>query len=376
MKMKLWMVSLVLTFGFGMVQQGWAAGERANYIVKLKPSISSFSVLQNYAHLSIANHYEEIWSGFAANLNEADLVALQNDPRVEKVFANQEVYLDQMITQRDATWGLGRIDQRNSDPDREYQFTHTGKGITVYVIDTGINIAHQEFQGRASIAANFIPVTGKDGGDCHGHGSHVAGIIGGVHFGVAKKVKLVGLRALDCEGRGTLADVLEAVDWVAKNAAPRSVVNISIGTQASLELDKAIEALWKKGITFVVSAGNAGTDACLQSPARATEALTVGATERGDGRAWYSNEGRCVDIFAPGTDILSAHMGKKDSTKILSGTSMATPFVSGVMALMLEQYPNESVSNVRKTMLKSATQGVVTGTKSVNNHVVYSLGKR
>lgn len=361
---------LLISFVYSVVVHA-EGGSR--YIVRLKPVASAASVLETYSHLPIKNRYTALFSGFSATLSDEDLSTMRKDESIEEITVDQEVWLDQHNVQNEATWGLSRIDQRASSPDNYYDYSFTGDGVTVYVVDTGINIQHREFQGRASIAASFIPTSKGDGGDCHGHGSHVAGIIGGKQFGVAKHVKLVGLRALNCEGRGSMGDILEALDWVAANGKYRSVVNISIGTGASKELDRAISQLVGRGVTVVVSAGNSAQDACLQSPARAKEAITVGAVGRGDVRAVYSNDGPCVDIFAPGNEILSAHKGDRSSTKVLSGTSMATPFVSGVIALALEQYPKLSTADVRKLVLESATRGVVTEATTSNNHLIFSL---
>ncbi|MEY4615150.1 MAG: hypothetical protein RJB66_110 [Pseudomonadota bacterium] len=342
------------------------------YIIRFKPTFKASTVMESYSHLAIKNKYDTLWSGFSASLTPNDLQQLKNDDRIEEVFEDQEVHLDGLNVQQNASWGLSRIDQRQRLSDDFYEYAYTGEGITVYIIDTGINIRHSEFQGRAQIGASFVRASKSDGGDCHGHGSHVAAIVGGKEFGVAKKVKLVGLRTLDCKGSGSLSDILEALDWVGRYGPSRSVVNISIGTIASKHLDDTIGLLVARGVTVVVSAGNSSQDACLQSPARAPAAITVGAIEQGDRKAFFSNDGPCVDVFAPGTDILSAHKGHRTSTKVLSGTSMATPFVTGVMALAIQQFPKKSTATIRKYVLERATEGVVIDASASKNNVIYS----
>lgn len=287
----------------------------------------------------------------------------------------------------DTYWGLNRIDQRTlpSNAAGNYNYYWSGTAVTAYVIDTGINFAHTQFGGRAS---NGVDLVGDGfsppGGDCYGHGTHVAGTIGGSAYGVAKGVKLKSVRVLDCGGGASYSTVIAGIDWVAAHAAKPAVVNMSLGGGADQATNIALNNLIESGITAVVAAGNSADDACFYSPASTLSAITVGATgnaEDGnapitDARSSYSNYGSCLDIFAPGSNIKSAWIGSTTATATISGTSMASPHVAGVAALYLAGNPSALPVTVRNYLVNFATNGAVSdpGVGSPNK-LLYSGGK-
>ncbi len=257
-----------------------------------------------------------------------------------------------------------------------------GAGVTAYVLDTGIRTTHSEFlAGRTSRArVGFDGVAdGHNGQDCHGHGTHVAGIIGGKTFGVAKKVNLVAVRVLDCNGSGATSGVIAGVDWVtADHAAGRpAVANMSLGGAASPTLDDAVKRSVADGVAYAVAAGNGNIlgvaqDACGYSPARVPEVMTTGASDRADRKAMFSNYGNCVDWFAPGVDIESAWAEGDSATETHSGTSMASPHTAGVAALYLEDRPLATPAVLRDALFALTSRGVVTGARTINNHLVFT----
>ncbi len=217
--------------------------------------------------------------------------------------------------------GLDRIDQRNLPLDNNYSANFDGTGVTAYVIDTGVNNAHVEFGGRSVSGYDFVD-NDADASDCNGHGTHVAGTIGGSLYGVAKNVNLVGVRVLSCTGSGSTSGVIAGVDWVAANASGPSVANMSLGGGQSVALDSAVQSAVQSGVSFMLAAGNSNADACNYSPARVASGVTVGSTTSTDARSSFSNWGSCVDVFAPGSQIKSAWYD--GGYKTISGTSMAT----------------------------------------------------
>lgn len=237
-----------------------------------------------------------------------------------------------------ATWGLDRIDQRDLPLNSNYHYDYDGSGVTAFVIDTGVRNTHNEFGGRASSGYDFID-NDNDSSDCNGHGTHVAGTIGGSTYGVAKNVNIVGVRVLNCSGSGTNSGVISGINWVKNNAQGPSVANMSLGGGASQALDDAVNAAVAAGISFVVAAGNDNSNACNYSPARAANAVTVGSTTSTDSRSSFSNYGTCLDIYAPGSSITSAWYNSNSATNTISGTSMASPHVAGVAALYLAENP-------------------------------------
>ena len=275
-----------------------------------------------------------------------------------------------------APWGLDRIDQRALPLDGRYHYGGSGQGVTVYVVDTGIRLSAKDFAGRAVTGVDEI-----DGGpatDCNGHGTHVAGVIGGARFGVAKRVRLIAVRVLNCQGQGSEAIVARGLDWVLANhqAGQPAVLNMSLGGAPSTSLDRQVRALVKDGIVVVVAAGNGdqlgrAADSCLTSPARTRVAITVSATDRRDGKPPWANVGTCVDLFAPGVDIISDWATSDTASKTISGTSMASPAVAGAAALYLATHPAATPAQVRAALVRGATTGVVQGHGSAPDRLLH-----
>lgn len=267
-------------------------------------------------------------------------------------------------------WGLNRIDQRTLPPNAAgtYNYYFSAPAVTAYVIDTGINYSHTEFGGRATLGVDLVgDGFSPPGGDCYGHGTHVAGTIGGTTYGVAKSVKLKSVRVLDCGGGASYSTVIAGLDWVAANAAKPAVVNLSLGGGVDQATNIALNNMIESGVTAVVAAGNSADDACNYSPASTLAAITVGATGDRfnpsapitDARSDYSNYGPCLDIFAPGSEIKSAWIGSTTATNTISGTSMATPHVAGVAALYLSSAPTATATQVRNYLVAMSTAGAV-----------------
>ncbi|HUH12939.1 MAG TPA: S8 family serine peptidase, partial [Longimicrobiales bacterium] len=318
--------------------------------------------------------YEHALRGFAASLSEAAARSIGNNPNVAYVEADQPVWA--VGSQTNATWGLDRSDQRENTLDGIYNYNTTGAGVDAYIIDTGIRLTHNDFGTRAT--SGYDAVDGGSADDCNGHGTHVAGTVGGTTWGIAKSVSLVAVRVLDCQGSGTVSGVIAGVDWVTANHTPPSVANMSLGGGASTSLDDAVRNSIASGVSYAVAAGNGDflgrqQDACNYSPARVAEAMTIGATDKADKKASWSNYGDCVDWFAPGVSITSAWIGSDDDTNTISGTSMAAPHVAGVAALYLETAPSASPQTVRDALYEATTKGIVTSSSTANNHLLYSL---
>lgn len=313
--------------------------------------------------------------GFSATVNAAALKELLASPEVEYVEQDQIVSLNTVTQNNPPSWGLPRISQRQSDTSAPYFYQdQAGSGVTAYVIDTGINTAHVEFQGRASMGANFV--TGSANTDENGHGSHVSGTIGGATYGVAKKVKLVGVKVLNAQGQGSFSGIIAGMDWVAQRAqGTKAVVNMSLGGGKSQAVDSAATRLYNAGIPLIVAAGNdAQADACDGSPSGAQGTFTVGASDINDSIAYFSSWGQCVDAFAPGVDIVSAWKGSSTATNTISGTSMATPHVVGITALLLSSDSSlTSVQAVYNKLIQLSTANVVSGNLNGSpNRLVYN----
>lgn len=312
--------------------------------------------------------YTAALNGFAASLNYGQLNALRHHPSVEYVEEDQVVEGD--TTQTDAPWGLDRIDQ-SYFIDGNYTYASTGSGVYAYVIDSGIYYSHPEFGGRASIVYDAVGSGGLFG-DCHGHGTHVAGIIGSATYGVAKEVNLRGVRVLDCNNTGATSTVIAGVDWVRYYRTNPAVANISTSGGYSSALNTAVTNLSNSGVFVAVAAGNANQDACNFSPASATAATTVAASYCCDERAyWFSNYGSCVDLYAPGVNIESTWL--YDTTWFLDGTSMSAPFVTGVAALYKATYGNTTSSYIDYWLKLYATHNVISGNPSgTPNRLLFS----
>jgi subtilisin family serine protease len=346
----------------------------ARYIVVFRPGSSADQVqsaLDGARHEGAQVHerYSHALQGFAATLPAATLTQLRSDPEVQYVEADATVTATAeppptVKTEANAPQGLDRIDQRDLPLDSMYDYAYTGAGVTAYVIDTGIRTTHQEFDNRATWGANF---TG-DGinTDCQGHGTHVAGIIGGSTYGVAKRVHLVAVKVLGCSGSGPVSNVIAGVDWVTANhkGGQHAVANMSLGGSPSPALDTAVSNSINDGIVYTVAAGNSAADACSFSPGDVPAALTVGAddsTGSTDTVASFSNVGPCVDLFAPGVNITSAYDTSDTATATLSGTSMSAPFVAGTAALFWQSDSSATASSVAGAVEAEATPGVISG---------------
>jgi subtilisin family serine protease len=327
----------------------------------------------------INKKYTKALSGFAAELTDKQVKELRKDERVLIVENDRQVYLHtEPVIQDYPYWGLDRIDQRVNEFDRAYIYTSTGKGVTAYVIDTGMRISHQEFGGRASYGVDLVLEDGEEGADCNGHGTSVAGIIGGNTFGVAKDIKLVSVKVFTCQGTSPASRILEALDWINENAQKPAVVNASFGYSATETMDIAFENTITAGIHFSVSAGNTNEDACNYSPGRVPGVITVGASDIENNKAAYtspyaSNYGSCVDIFAPGLDNRTASNYEDTSWRFFSGTSAAAPYVAGVMALYLENDPEATPLHVQDALKENASKDAIAGVPSGTNDLVYSL---
>ena len=307
--------------------------------------------------------------GFVAEMSASEAAALLNEPGVKYVeqdsmggggSVGEPKALD--LQRSPPGWGLDRIDQRDLPLNQSYVYNQTGLGVTVYVLDSGINASHSDFGGRVRNGFNFSSTL--PAGDCNGHGTHVAGIVGGSAHGVAKDVALVSLRVLDCQNRGSVSDMVKGIDWAIDDhqTGQPAVMNISIYTDSpSPSFDAAIRAAIADGITVCVLAGNGTandsvpTDACTISPARVTNAITVSATDMFDSKASFANFGACVDLFAPGDQIESDWYFTNTAVAIDSGTSMATPHVSGAAALYLQTHPTATPATVAAALIEAAS---------------------
>lgn len=317
--------------------------------------------------------YEHAIKGFSAQLSPAAAEALAKNPNVALVEPDQ--VMSASTTQAGATWGLDRIDQRNLPLSTTYTYANTGSGVTAYIIDTGILFSHTQFGGRATSGYDAI-TAGGNAADCNGHGTHVAGTVGGSTYGVAKSVALVAVRVLGCNGSGATSAVIAGIDWVTANHSSPAVANMSLGGSASSTLDAAVNNSIASGVTYAIAAGNGDflgrqLDACTQSPARVAAAITVSATNSLDAKASWANYGNCVDFFAPGVNITSSWYTSTTATNTISGTSMATPHVTGAAALYLESNPGATPQQVRDALYNMTTKGIVTSSSTANNHLLY-----
>ncbi|WP_411082805.1 S8 family peptidase [Streptomyces sp. cmx-18-6] len=336
------------------------------YIVTLEPELSPDAILREFG-LSPLFTYGNVLNGFAVTLTATELDAVRTVPGVLAVEENAEVAVDAprsggLFRAPAAGWGTDRIDQRALPLDDTFTTTATGDGVKVYVVDTGIDAAHSEFGGRVVKGYDAVG-DGRGGQDCNGHGTHVAGTVGGSVSGVAEDASLVNVRVLDCQGRGSWAGIIAGFDWVAKDAAAAAtapaVLNASLGGGRSRAVDAAVEAVADAGVLPVVAAGNDDIDACRISPAAADGVVTVGASDRQDRETAFSNWGSCLSLYAPGADIVSARLG--GGTVSLNGTSMASPHVAGVAALYKETNPTATPAAVARWLTDTATPDALSG---------------
>ncbi|GAB2938447.1 hypothetical protein GCM10027280_28250 [Micromonospora polyrhachis] len=352
---------------------GGATAVADSYIVVLKDSAvasaqvgTTASALVKQYGGSVARTYTSALRGFELKVDAKSAARIAAHPSVSYVEQNHTVQLSGTQT-NPPSWGLDRVDQRNLPLDSSYTYPNTATNVHAYIIDTGVRYTHTDFGGRA--VSGYDAIDGGSADDCHGHGTHVAGTVGGSAHGLAKGVQIVGVRVLNCQGSGTNAQVIGGVDWVTANAVKPAVANMSLGGGANTALDNAVANSINAGITYGLAAGNdSGANACNTSPARTPAAITVGSTTNTDARSSFSNIGTCLDIFAPGSSITSAWATSDTATNTISGTSMATPHVVGAAALVASANPAWTPQQVRDYLVNNATNNVVTnpGTGSPN----------
>ncbi len=365
---------------------------KGQYIVVLKDGTASLAGEQGIAssvasvstvasdmatkhRAKVVRSYRSALRGFVANADDKALAKLLADPRV--AYVQEDGIVSIAATQTNATWGLDRVDQRDLPLNQTYNYDTTASGVHAYVIDTGLLSTHSQFSNRVGNGWSAIS-DGRGTGDCNGHGTHVAGTVGGSTYGVAKGVTIHPVRVLGCDGTGSFSGIVDGIDWVASNHTKPAVANMSLGGDANQATDDAVARLVNAGVTVVVAAGNAGQNACNYSPARASVAITVGASDSQDRRSLYtspqaSNYGSCVDLFAPGSNIVSAGISSTTATATMGGTSMASPPVAGAAALYLANNPSATPSQVTQAILNNTTPNKISDTVGSPNKLLYTI---
>ncbi|OZV80018.1 serine protease [Micromonospora echinospora] len=345
------------------LKAGGATAVADSYIVVFKDAMVAQTTVRDTAKRLVGKHggqvartYSAALRGFEVRVDAKTAARIAADPAVAYVEQNHTVSI--AATQAPTpSWGLDRSDQRALPLDNSYTYPGTADNVTAYIIDTGIRTTHTDFGGRATWGTNTVD---SNNTDCNGHGTHVAGTVGGTAYGIAKGVDLVAVKVLNCQGSGTNAGVIGGVDWVTANAQKPAVANMSLGGGANATLDTAVRNSIASGVTYGLAAGNSNNDACTGSPGRTAEGITVGSTTNTDARSSFSSFGTCLDIFAPGSSIVSAWNTSDTATNNISGTSMATPHVVGAAALVVGANPTWTPQQVRDKLVNDATNGVVT----------------
>lgn len=354
------------------LKQGFMVADAENSI---RSSVAALGGKVNFVYGAALN-------GYSARLSSKALQAVRADPSVDYVAPDAIITLEPEraepatfnadVVQHSATWGIDRIDQHDLPRNNTYLYTKTGAGVHAYILDTGIRSTHHQFGGRATKDYDAIG-DGMNGNDCNGHGTHVAGTVGGITYGVAKAVRIHAVRVLNCYGSASYSQVIAGVNWVTAHRVRPAVANMSLGGPVFAPLDSALNTMMSKGVVLVVAAGNSSANACSYSPARVPGAITVGSTDSTDARSSFSNFGTCLDIFAPGGMITSAWNNGDSATRTISGTSMASPHVAGVVALYLEGHPTISVPTARNAIVNLATLNKVTNAGAGSpNRLLYS----
>jgi subtilisin family serine protease len=367
-------VAAILLALVGTGPAGAAPEARTRVVVIYRDRPGSLTAAERQARVAahqaiVTRTYSHGLTGFAGSVPVSQVARLRADPNVAAVAPDVRVHA--LGTQTGATWGLDRIDQRTGT-DGRYSWTSAGSGVTAYVIDTGIATGNSDFGGRARLGYDALTAGLID--DCNGHGTHVAGTIGGTKYGVAKSVSLVAVRVLDCVGSGLSSQVVAGIDWVAGDHDPGepAVANMSLGGGGNAAIDAAVKRAIADGVTFAVAAGNDSANACSGSPSRVPKALTVAATQQSDAPASFTNFGSCVDLYAPGVNITSDWIGGANATNTISGTSMATPHVTGVAALYLATSPGASPATVSTAVLSRTTKDAVPDSRSSANDLLFT----
>ncbi|MGA5099544.1 S8 family peptidase [Streptomyces lavendulocolor] len=343
------------------------------YIVTLKPGTASAVRITQQLGVTPLHEYSRVLRGFTARLTASQLATVRGLPDVAAVEQDAVVTAGPLRANRAPaySWGLDRIDQPYLPLNQQFNVNSSGSGATAYVLDTGIDYAHPEFGGRARPGFDAMG-DGRNGQDCNGHGTHVAGTVGGANFGVARQASLVSVRVLGCDGKGSWGGMIAGMDWVAENARQPAVLNGSLGGPRSEAVNQAATALSDSGVLPVIAAGNDSVDACNVSPASAARVLTVGATDYQDRETDFSNYGPCLDMYAPGAAIVSARLG--GGSVALNGTSMASPHVAGVATLLKARYPAATPAQVYTWLVEQSVKGVLTVSKSSPNRLVQTAG--
>ncbi|HEX6074700.1 MAG TPA: S8 family serine peptidase [Micromonosporaceae bacterium] len=346
-----------------------------SYVVVFKDGVSSqASTLANRYNGKITHLYKAALNGFAAKMSAADARRAAADPAV--AFVEQDRVVRALETQSPTpSWGLDRIDQRDRPLNNSYTYPTTASTVTAYIIDTGIRISHSDFGGRATWGTNTADTNNTD---CNGHGTHVASTSGGTTYGVAKGVRLIAVKVLNCQGSGTLTGVASGIDWVTSNhTTGLAVANMSLGASGTnATMEQAVRNSIADGVVYAIASGNSNSDACNFTPARTAEAITVNASDINDARASFSNYGTCTDIFGPGVNITAAWNSSDTGTNTISGTSMATPHVAGGAALYRALNPTASPAAVQDGLKANASLNKITnpGTGSPNRLLFVGSG--